>query len=167
MSFLDIAKEMKKNGYDPRKDSVNGSQKIPAGVYTVMLNKAIFNVSEKGWECIGYEFEVKDGDLKGRKEFAVFGLIREWNGKNLKALVERSLKFFQKAIVLSGDDVLTKDWEDGISLQEALERKAVGSYYDLIITESEYNGKIYRNYDLEESVSIDTQIEIKDEDLPF
>lgn len=39
MSLLDIAKGLKKNGFDPRKDSVNGQPAIPAGTYPVVLKK--------------------------------------------------------------------------------------------------------------------------------
>lgn len=170
MSFEAIATEIKKSGFDPRKDKVNAEKKLPAGIYTVMLTKAIFNVSDKGWESLGYEFEVKDGDFKGEKEFATFGLMDEWNGKNLKRLVERSIKFFQKAVYLADDKVLKRDYVDGVSLQEALNRKAVGSYFNLLITESEYNGKIYRNYDLEECADNEKTVDMNDfeeDDLPF
>ena len=37
MSLLDIAKSIKKEGFDPRKDSANGPAPIPAGTYPVVL----------------------------------------------------------------------------------------------------------------------------------
>ncbi|CRH89986.1 Uncharacterised protein [Chlamydia trachomatis] len=38
MSLLDIAKQLKENGYDPRKDKVNnGNQHLPGGEYPVVL----------------------------------------------------------------------------------------------------------------------------------
>ena len=54
MSLLDIAKSIKKEGFDPRVDSANGPAPIPAGTYPVVLKDAKFNVSEKGWESISY-----------------------------------------------------------------------------------------------------------------
>ena len=47
MSLLDVAKSIKKEGFDPRKDSANGPAPIPAGTYPVVLKDAKFNVSEK------------------------------------------------------------------------------------------------------------------------
>ena len=37
MSLLSIAKKIKEDGFDPRKDSVNGPAALPAGDYTVVL----------------------------------------------------------------------------------------------------------------------------------
>ncbi|WP_340140958.1 hypothetical protein, partial [Bacillus paranthracis] len=105
MSLLDIAKSIKKEGFDPRKDSANGPAPIPAGTYPVVLKKATFNVSDKGWESLGYQFEIRGGDYSGRSEFATFGTLTEWNGKNLDWAVERTMKFFIKALVLAGDSM--------------------------------------------------------------
>lgn len=108
MSLLDIANDIKKEGFDPRKDSANGPKPIPAGTYPVVLKKATFSVAESDWEMLGYQFEVRGGDYDGRQEFATFGTLDEWKGKSLKWSVERTVKFFQKAITLAGDDTLKK-----------------------------------------------------------
>lgn len=93
--------------------------------------------------------------------------MTEWNGKKLDWAVQRTMKFFIKALVLSGDN-MQGDEEDGKALEEALQRKAVGSYYNLVITETESKGKIYRNYDLEEDTMPTTAgLDISDDDLPF
>ncbi|COK15041.1 Uncharacterised protein [Streptococcus pneumoniae] len=151
MSLLDIAKSIKKEGFDPRKDSANGPAPIPAGTYPVVLKKATFNVSDKGWESLGYQFEIRGGDYSGRSEFATFGTLTEWNGKNLDWAVERTMKFFIKA------------------LEEALKRKAVGSYYNLVISVTKgKDGREFRNYDLEEEEAQPlTEADIDDDDLPF
>ncbi|KAA9306635.1 hypothetical protein [Streptococcus anginosus] len=169
MSLYDIAQSIKKEGFDPRKDSANGPKPIPAGTYFVILKKAQFNIAESGWESIQYQFEVRGGDHDGRTEFASFGTLDEWKGKSLEWATERTIKFFHKAIVLSGDDVLKKDFEDGKSLEEALERKAIGSYYNLVITETESKGKTYRSYDLEEAEEAAPlkNLDINDDVLPF
>ncbi|AXQ79444.1 hypothetical protein AB3331_04685 [Streptococcus sp. H49] len=168
MSLLDVVKSIKKDGFDPRKDSANGPAPIPAGTYPVVLKKATFNISEKGWESIGYQFEIRGGDHSGRSEFASFGTLDEWNGKNLNWMVERTMKFFIKALVLAGDNVQGNE-TDGKALEEALQRKAVGSYYNLVITDNEgRDGRSFRNYDLEEdSFQPDKAAEIDDSDLPF
>lgn len=168
MSLLDIAQSIKKEGFDPRKDSANGPAPIPAGIYPVVLKKAAFNISEKGWESLGYQFEIRGGDYIGRSEFASFGTLDEWNGKDLTWSVKRTIKFFQKSIVLAGDQVFSNDFEDGKSMEEALQRKAVGSYYNLVIAETESKGKVYRNYDLEEDELQPANPEdISDDGLPF
>ena len=92
----------------------------------------------------------------------------EWNGKKLDWALQRTVKFFQKAIVLAGDDVYADDFEDGKSMEEALKRKAVGSYFNLVITETESKGKTYRNYDIEEDELQPVNAEeIEDDNLPF
>lgn len=169
MGLLDLATKIKKEGFDPRKDSADGNTNLPAGTYPVVLKKAQFNISEKGWESLGYSFQVRGGKYDGRTEFATFGTLEEWNGKNISWAAERTVKFFQKAIVLSGDQELKKDFEDGKTMEEALQRKAVGSYFNLIINVSEgKNGKEFRSYDLEEDALQPTApMDIEDDDLPF
>lgn len=168
MSLLDIAKSIKKEGFDPRKDSANGPAPIPAGTYPVVLKQAAFNIAESGWESIQYQFEIRGGDYIGRSEFASFGTLDEWSGKKLDWAVQRTVKFFQKAIVLAGDDVYADDFEDGKSMEEALQRKSVGSYFNLVITETESKGKTYRNYDIEEDELQPVNPEdISDDGLPF
>lgn len=168
MSLLDIAKSIKKEGFDPRKDSTNGPAPIPEGTYPVVLKKATFNIAESGWESIQYQFEIRGGDYNGRTEFANFGTLDEWKGKNLKWAIERTMKFFIKTLVLAGDN-MTGNEEDGKALEEALQRKAVGSYYNLVITENKgKDGRIFRSYDLEEEVTQPiTEADVDDDDLPF
>lgn len=167
MSLLDIAQSIKKEGFDPRKDSANGPAPIPAGEYQAILKSVKFNISDKGWESLQYCFEIRGGDYDGRLEYASFGTLTEWNGKKLDWAVQRTMKFFIKALVLAGDN-MQGDEEDGKALEEALQRKAVGSYYNLVITETESKGKVYRNYDLEEDTMQTTAgLEISDDDLPF
>lgn len=171
MSLLAIAKSIKKEGFDPRKDSANGPAPIPVGTYPVVLKDAKFNVSESRWESISYQFEIRGGDYDGRTEYASFGTLSEWNGKDIKWSVERTMKFFIKALVLAGDNMQGTE-QDGKDLEESLQRKAVGSYYNLVITETQGKGdKVYRNYDLEEDVSQPfgngNPMDISDEDLPF
>lgn len=175
MSLLDIAKSIKKDGFDPRKDSVNGQSPIPAGTYPVVLKKATFNVSESGWESLGYQFEVRGGDYDGRTDFVTFPTLDTWKNQkgeiiNLDWKVKQTIKFFQKVIVLAGDQTWEKDFEDGKSMEEALQRKAVGSYFNLVIDEAvSKKGKEYRNYDIEEEANqpIMSATEIDDDDLPF
>lgn len=171
MSLLSIAKKIKEDGFDPRKDSVNGVAQIPAGEYPVILKKVQFNISESGWESLGYTFEVRDfeSEYDNRSEYVSFGTLPEWNGKDISWSVERTIKFFQKAIEFSGDKVLKNDFEDGKTLADALERKAVGSYFTLQIEETKGRGeKVYRNYDLVENTeTFGETLTVEDDDLPF
>ena len=59
MSLLDIAQSIKKEGFDPRKDSANGPAPIPAGEYQAILKSVQFNVAESGWESLQYRFEIR------------------------------------------------------------------------------------------------------------
>ena len=171
MSLLSIAKKIKEDGFDPRKDSVNGMAQIPAGEYPVILKKVQFNISESGWESLGYTFEVRgfESEYDNRSEYVSFGTLPEWNGKDISWSVERTIKFFQKAIEFSGDKVLKNDFEDGKTLADALERKAVGSYFTLQIEETKGRGeKVYRNYDLvEKTETFGETLTVEDDDLPF
>lgn len=169
MSLLDIAKAIKKEGFDPRKDSANGPKPIPAGTYPAVLKKVQFNIAESGWESIQYQFQIRGGEYDGRTEFVSFGTLSEWNGKDIKWSVQRTIKFFQKALAFADDAPLKADFEDGKALEEALNRKAVGTYYTLEIIETESKGKTYRNYDLDEAEGLPntSAIEINDDDLPF
>ena len=171
MSLLSIAKKIKEDGFDPRKDSVNGMAQIPAGEYPVILKKVQFNISESGWESLGYTFKVRqpESEYDNRSEYVSFGTLPEWNGKDISWSVERTIKFFQKAIEFSGDKVLKNDFEDGKTLADALERKAVGSYFTLKIEETKGRGeKVYRNYDLVENTErFGETLTVEDDDLPF
>ena len=171
MSLLSIAKKIKEDGFDPRKDSVNGVAQIPAGEYSVILKKVQFNISESGWESLGYTFEVRDfeSEYDNRSEYVSFGTLPEWNGKDISWSVERTIKFFQKAIEFSGDQIKKVDFEDGKTLADALERKAVGSYFTLKIEETKGRGeKVYRNYDLvEKTETFGETLTVEDDDLPF
>lgn len=171
MSLLSIAKKIKEDGFDPRKDSVNGLAQIPAGEYPVILKKVQFNISESGWESLGYTFEVRqlESEYDNRSEYVSFGTLPEWNGKDISWSVERTIKFFQKVIEFSGDKVMKNDFEDGKTLADALERKAVGSYFTLTIEETKGKGdKVYRNYDISENTaSVIEAVTVEDDDLPF
>ena len=169
MSLLDIAQSIKKEGFDPRKDSANGPAPLPAGEYQAILKSAKFNISDKGWESLQYCFEIRGGDYDGRSEYATFGTLDSWNGKDISWSVQRTIKFFQKALAFADDAPLKADFEDGKSLEEALQRKAVGSYFKLIIIETESKGKTYRSYDLDEAEGLPTAtgLELSDDDLPF
>lgn len=176
MSLLDIAKQLKANGYDPRKDKVNGSQHLPGGEYIVALTQAEAKVAESGWESINYAFEVRDleNPFNGRLQFVGMGTLDTWtkNGKtmDLSNLQETTVKFFQKALVLAGDQMVGSDLGDNKSMEEALKRKAVGTKYVLIINEYTKRDKTTGyNYDLEkyQGPADPAPSEISDDDLPF
>lgn len=116
-----------------------------------------------------YRFELRGGDYDGRTEFVSFGTLDTWNGKDIGWSVERTIKFFQKLWPLRMTAPLKSDFDDGKALEEALNRKAVGTYYTLEIIETTSKGKPYRNYDLDEAEGLPNTnaIEINEDDLPF
>ncbi len=177
MSLLDIAKQLKANGYDPRKDKVNnGNQHLPGGEYPVVLTDVEARVSDSGWESVTYAFEVRDPEspYNGRTQYVSMGTLDTWkkNGKtmDLTNLVETTVKFFQKALELADDKTKVSDLEDNKSMEEALKRKAVGTKFILIIGEFTKRDKSTGyNYDLEEYLfgKDASAPKIDDEDLPF
>lgn len=181
MSLLAVANQIKADGFDPRKDKVNGNQHLPGGEYPVILKEVKARVSDSGWESINYAFEVRDPDssYNGRTQFVGMGTLTSWKNKNgkemdLTSLVETTVKFFEKAIEFAGDTLKKSDFEDNKSLEEALKRKAEGSKFLLIINEYTKRDKTTGyNYDLDVyPSSIQEEIgtnpmDISDDDLPF
>lgn len=175
MSLLDIAKQLKANGYDPRKDKVNeGNLHLPGGEYLAVLTGVEARVAESGWESINYAFEIRDPEssFNGRTQYIGMGTLETWmkNGKalDLSNMVETTVKFFHKALELADDKMTGSDLEDIKTMEEALKRKAVGTKFILIIGEYTKRDKsIGYNYDLEEYQGGETSQPIDDDDLPF
>ena len=176
MSLYDIAKQLKANGYDPRKDKVNGNQHLPGGEYQVILTSVEARIADSKWESINYAFEVRDPEspFNGRTQFVGMGTLVEWtkdgNKMDLTSMVETTVKFFQKTLELADDKMRGSDLEDNKSMEEALKRKAVGTKFILIIDEYTKRDKTTGyNYDLEEyqSNKVDQMADFDDDDLPF
>lgn len=176
MSLLDIAKQLKANGYDPRKDKVNNSnQHLPGGEYIVVLTGVEARVANSGWESINYAFEVRDPEspYNGRTQYVGMGTLDTWkkDGKtmDLSNLVETTVKFFHKALALAGDTMTGGDLEDNKTMEDALKRQAVGRKFILVIGEFTKRDKSTGyNYDLEEYQGVqESSQEISDDDLPF
>lgn len=176
MSLYDIAKQLKANGYDPRKDKVNGNQHLPGGEYQVILASVEARIADSKWESINYAFEVRDPEspFNGRTQFVGMGTLVDWtkDGKkmDLTSMVETTVKFFQKTLELADDKMRGSDLEDNKSMEEALKRKAVGTKFILIIDEYTKRDKTTGyNYDLEEyqGNKVDQMADIDDDDLPF
>lgn len=177
MSLLDIAKQLKADGYDPRKDKVNdNNQHLPGGEYAVVLKGAEARVADSGWESINYAFEVRDPEsqFNGRTQYVGMGTLDTWkkNGKvmDLSSLVETTVKFFQKTLTLADDQMTGSDLVDNKTMEEALKRQAVGKKFVLVIGEYTKRDKSTGyNYDLEQYFGnqIDDTPEISDDDLPF
>lgn len=177
MSLLDIAKQLKANGYDPRKDKVNpGNQHLPKGEYLVVLKDAEARAADSGWESINYAFEVRDPEnpYHGRTQYVGMGTLETWkkDGKmmDLTNMVETTVKFFQKTLELAGDKMKASDLEDNKTMEEALKRQAVGAKFVLVIDEFIKRDKsIGYSYDLEEyqGNQVESSLEIDDDDLPF
>lgn len=177
MSLLDIAKQLKAEGYDPRKDRVNRTNHdLPGGEYPVVLSGVEARVSASGWESINYAFEVRDltSPFNGRTQYVGMGTLTEWvkNGKtkNLTSMVETTIKFFHKALELADDKMGASDLEDNKSMEEALKRKAVGTRFVLVVDEyTKKDDSIGYRYDLKEYLGAKRSEagEIKEDDLPF
>ncbi len=89
------------------------------------------------------------------------------NGK-LDWALQRTVKLFQKPLCSRGDDVYADDFEDGKSMEERLMRKAVGSYFNLVITEMKAKGKLSQLWHWRRRITALVNPEgVSDDGLPF
>lgn len=134
MSILETLQKVKEEGFDPKKDSINGSGGLlPAGKYPVALQSAQHGANRAGQEQVSVGLEVVSGEDKGRRELIFLGFeptlpefVLEKNGKILLALFE-----------MTGIQPTQGDLADYESTAEALKR-GIGKQFlmDLTITEN-------------------------------
>lgn len=165
MGLLETLKAVKQDGFDPRKDRINGNGGglLPTGGYPVRLISAERAVNKANREQIVVSLEVVSGEYQGRKEMIFLGFdddlpefVLEKNGKILMAIAEFS------------DITLTnKDLADEESTAEALKR-GIGKQFkmDLKVVPNKKNPDYpYRNYDFESLE--DAAFNDDGDDLPF
>ncbi len=107
---LDIAKSIKK------KDLIHvKTSKWPLHQSCWYLSscskKAAFNIAESGWKVSNINLKSVAMTTSDVLSSLVAGTLDEWNGKLDWALQRTVKKFFQKAIVLCGDDVYADNFE--------------------------------------------------------
>ena len=68
MSLLETLKNVKAEGYDPKKDRINNGGLLETGVYPVRLISAERDVNKRGQEQVIVKLEVVSGNFAERKE---------------------------------------------------------------------------------------------------
>lgn len=169
MSILNTLQKIKDEGFDPKKDSINGSGGLlPAGKYPVALQSAQHGATRSGQEQVSVGLEVVSGENKGRRELIFLGFepslpefVLEKNGKILMALFS-----------VIGIEPTQGDLADYESTADALKR-GIGKQFlmDLTVTENKKNPQYpYRNYEfgpLEHFESENDIVDMGEEELPF
>jgi len=164
MSLLNTLKAIKEDGFDPKKDKINGGGGLlDSGKYPVVLSSAELSANKAGHEQIVVSLEVVSGENKGRKEmiFLAFNdelpdFVKEKNGKILLALAEHT-----------GIQFTNKDLENEFTTAEAM-RNGIGKQLimDLKVVPNKKNPDYpYRNYDFDSLSTGSDDEELLD--LPF
>lgn len=166
MSLLETLKNVKAEGYDPKKHKINNSGVLlDTGVYPVRLISAERDVNKRGQEQLVVKLEVVSGDFKERKEtlFLSFDselpeFVLERNGKTLLALVEMA------QITLGKGDL-----DDEEAAATTLQR-GIGKQFkmDLRVVPNKKNPDYpYRNYEFSPLDENPFEDDIDDDGLPF
>ncbi|GGD05706.1 hypothetical protein [Enterococcus wangshanyuanii] len=173
MGLLDTLSNIKKEGFDPKKDKVATNSKLDSGTYPVRLKSAQADVNKHEQTQLAITLEVVSGKDKNRLEVIYISFddglpvfVLEKNGRTLLKLA-----------AMAGIEFTKKDLEDEYTAAMALE-KVLGSQFlmNLSITENKKNPNYpYRNYDfgpMEDEINdpfggTGSTIDISDDDLPF
>lgn len=165
MSLLDTLKQIKNEGFDPKKDNVASDDRLKAGTYPVRLKSAQAGQTKKGQDQIAIVLEVTSGKDAKRLEFINMSFdeglpdfVKEKNGRIL-------LKIGAMADV----EFTNSDLQDEYSTADALAR-GVGAQFQmkLTISENKKNPSYpYRNYEFENFGNPNITPNMDEGDLPF
>lgn len=166
MSILNTLAKIKDEGFDPRKDKINGDGRLGEGTYPVRLIEVERGADKRGYEQIVIKLEVVSGDCKGRTET----LYIQFHDDLPEFVLEKNGKMFMAIAAFTGVTLNKKDLVDEESGADALKR-GIGKQLlmKLRLSENKKNPEYpYRNYEFEDladkkSMSID----IEEDDLPF
>jgi len=111
--LLKIAGNVMDN-FNPETDSANDFENLPDGQYKGLLTEVKGRKNEKGTQWVGLQFEILDGDYKGRFIFVNYFFTEK--------TAERSIKTIIKLIHNLGFEPLTVDAFKSVDdLAEALQ----------------------------------------------
>lgn len=164
MGLLNTLKQIKEEGFDPRKDAISKSARLEAGNYPVRIKEVERTVNEKtSREQMIVKLEVVSGEAAGKFESIYLGFdddlpdfVLEKNGRILLKLAEFAGVTFKKG-----------ELDDLESTTEALQR-GIGKQFllKLTITPNKKTPEYpYRNHDFDELS--DGLEDVEDDDLPF
>lgn len=165
MSLLNTLKAIKDEGFDPKKDKINGNGGglLGSGTYPVRLISSEMSANKAGYEQIVVQLEVVSGNDAGRKEMIFLNFhddlpdfVKEKNSKILLKLAEYAKVEFTE-----------KDLKDELTTAEALQR-GIGNQLrmELKIVPNKKNPDYpYRNYEFD---TLDHDLSDEDlSNLPF
>ncbi|MDO4681105.1 MAG: DUF669 domain-containing protein [Aerococcus sp.] len=153
MSLLDKAKPVL-DQFDSKKDKLDTNDGLPAGTYDCVVNGAQFRAANSGYEFISLDLKVVTGDYQNQHEFMSVLLDPEHVTKQGKLFGEspffaRNVKLIQKFADLTHLTLSDNDWEDQVSLGQAL-GDSIGQQIILKIKKTTAkSGDVFTNYDFE------------------
>lgn len=167
MGILDTLNNIKKEGYDPKTDSVSTSSRLAEGNYPVRLKSAQAGQS-KGThqDQVAITLEVVSGPDKNRLEI----IYLSFNEELPEFVLEKNGRILLKIAAMVSVKLTRNDLDDEYSAAEALS-KGIGKQFkmELSISPNKKNPQYpYRNYEFE--LLNDTPndgSDIPDDDLPF
>lgn len=161
--------------FDPKKDSVDAPQGLPAGKYTTTLTVIDHRTFDSGWDCFGTTFEVVEGEYAGRRENVNISFAETSKaGKAIPDFIlDRNIKFVSKLGSFVGVDITADDFgmENETDIHEHLANKLydhVGVLMTLVVTQrpnKEDPSNPFTSYDLE-PMEQPEEINIDDGSLP-
>lgn len=167
MSILDTIKKVSKDGFDPKKDNINGFTRIPAGRYVVSLHNADYDANEKtGRISVIVTLKVSSGGHEGQEE----RIFLSFDDDLPEFVQEKNTKILMALVSVAGIESKNSDYADEQSVAEML-RRGLGKQFimDLSVTENKKNPQYpYRNYEFSEVTDENPfDVDVEDEELPF
>lgn len=171
MSLRDRKNALEAQGYDPKKDKINGYEGLPEGKYHVIAEQ----ISPSKYGQLVVRTQVLEGEYQGRIEFINVGLDdTKQNGEPLPDfVVDRNIKTISRLAIVLGVALTDEAWDD---VQKMSNEFQVGEgkqfNMDMALSENKTRPEYpYKSYEFEEVVDDpfdkNEAPEVKDEDLPF
>lgn len=166
MGLLDTLKQIKEDGFDPKKDTVAKDTRLAAGTYPVRLKSAQAGTNKAGTQDqIAITLEVVSGDAKDRTEI----IFISFDEKLPEFVLEKNGRLLLKLAAMANIEFSKKDLADEYAAAEAL-AKGIGTQFlmELSIAENKKNPSYpYRNYDFNPLSDSEQDSAIEEDDFPF
>ena len=170
MSLRDRKNALEAQGFDPKKDKINGYEGLEAGKYHMVAE----SISASKYGQLAVRAQVLEGEGQGRIEFINVGLDEtKRNGEPLPDfIIDRNIKTIDSLASVLGVAISDDGWDD---IQKMVDEFQAGEgkqfYMDLTLSENKKRPEYpYKSYEFEEVAqdSFEESVpEVKDEDLPF
>lgn len=165
MGLLDTLKQVKADGFDPKKDKISKNARLEAGTYPVRLKSAQADVNNAGQDQLAISLEVVSGKEKGRLEI----IYLSFDEGLPEFVLDKNGRILLKVAALSGAKLTPKESEDVYTASVALER-GIGSQFsmNLSISPNKKNPNYpYRNYEFAPLEEPKNDLDFDEENLPF